>query len=167
MFGFVSGSTYWIVLAIYDPNNTPISTAWMVGCFVYVVHASIYACTFLVTNILTTAVFSIFLINHVKNATLLSTLSPIAVSFPLSLGIAEVIRSCGFWAMPWGMIGYTQVDNPLLSGLYPIAGIYGATVAITALSVSFVYWGRLTLRFWRNDKPRNWRDFFSASVDEN
>jgi len=51
---------------------------------------------------------------------------------------AEVIRTMGFWALPWGLLGYSQVDNAILRGLYPIAGSAGIALAIWAIAAACI-----------------------------
>lgn len=128
--GFVSGSTYWIIFAIYDPLLTPLSTTCLVVASLYFAHALIYALTYAIVNRL---LFLIFFNNHKQQSDLL-----LIISFSISFGFAEVIRSQGFLAMPWGLIGYTQTMNPLLSGFYPIIGSYGVTTMTVLFSTLLV-----------------------------
>jgi apolipoprotein N-acyltransferase len=90
-------------------------------------------------------------------------LTPEAISLPLSIGIAEVVRTCGFWAMPWGMIGYTQVSNPVLTGLYPVVGIYGVAITTAVLSVVLVYWIKLTQTYWSQSENSAWSSYFKIN----
>ncbi len=124
--GFIAAATFWITIAIYDPLLTPLTTACLVAASLYFVHALIYALTYAIVNRL---LFWIFFNSNKKNDALL-----LIISFSLSFGVAEVIRSQGFWAMPWGLIGYTQTMNPLLSGIYPIVGSYGVTTMTVLFS---------------------------------
>jgi apolipoprotein N-acyltransferase len=159
--GFVAGSTYWIVIAIYDPIRSSAGMAWTVGGFVFFIHASIYACTYLSTRL----VFS-FLISLNRRQKLFPNVTFLAPAFylPLSLGIAEVVRTFGFWSMPWGMIGYTQTSNPLLTGLFPIVGIYGVTMTIAALSVCVVYFVKLTQQHFTVNGNRAWGKYFQINL---
>ena len=156
-FGFLAGSSYWIAIAIYDPVRTPASTAWMVVSFVFCVHAFIYALTYCSVRSVVSFIFSRFKESYFSNTTFKT---PAAITLPLSLGIAEVVRTCGFWAMPWGMIGYTQVTNPVLNGLYPIAGTYGVAIATGGLSVALVYWVKLSQTYWSQSGTRLWNNYF-------
>lgn len=47
---------------------------------------------------------------------------------------AEIARSTGLVAMPWGLLGTTQLDNPLLNGLYPVIGGHGVAGVSWVLS---------------------------------
>lgn len=162
-FGFVAGSTYWIAIAIYDPVRTSESTAWMVGSFVFCVHAGIYALTYCSVRSAIGYIFSKFQKIPFSDATYIT---PAAVSLPLSIGIAEVVRTCGFWAMPWGMIGYTQVSNPVLTGLYPVVGAYGVAITTAALSVVLVYWIKLTQPYWIQSKNSAWNSYFKINFNK-
>jgi apolipoprotein N-acyltransferase len=162
-FGFVGGSTYWIVIAIYDPIRTPASTAWMVGGFVFFIHACIYALCYYSVRSTIGYLFAKFQESHSPVKTFLT---PSSISLPLSLGIAEVVRTCGFWAMPWGMIGYTQVSNPVLTGLYPVVGVYGVAITTAALSVVLVYWIKLTQPYWIQSKNSAWNSYFKINFNK-
>ena len=159
-FGFVGGTTYWIVIAIYDPIRTPASMAWMVGSFVFFIHACIYALCYCSVRSTIGYMFSRFQKSYSPDT---KFLPPAAISLPLSIGIAEVVRTCGFWAMPWGMIGYTQVSNPVLTGLYPVVGIYGVATTTAALSVVLVYWIKLTQTYWSQSENIAWNSYFKIN----
>jgi apolipoprotein N-acyltransferase len=135
-FGFLVAGTFWIVLAIYDPVLTPLSTACLVAAALYITLAFIYASTyFLVFKSLS------FIYNAVaqKNKTDFPQKTIVsALSFIFSLGIAEIIRAHSVWALPWGMIGYTQTSNPLVLGIYPILGAYGVTTFTALFAISLV-----------------------------
>jgi apolipoprotein N-acyltransferase len=135
-FGFLVAGTFWIVIAIYDPVLTPLSTACFVAATLYITHALIYATTYFIAfkslspiNAITTQRF--------KNKFLNKT-SVIAFSLIISLTISEIIRAQGFWAMPMGMIGYTQTSNPLIVGIYPVLGAYGVTSVTALLSILLI-----------------------------
>lgn len=137
--GFITASTFWIVIAIYDPLLTPLSTACIVAASLYATHALIYASTYYLLNKSLTGIFFIYRLtsNSKKNA----KYSLEIISFALCFGIAEVVRAQGFWAMPWGFIGYTQTANPFFLSIYPVAGAYAVTIATTMLSILLVLLG--------------------------
>lgn len=159
-FGFVAGSTYWIVIAIYDPIRTPVSSACVVGSFVFFVHACIYAVIYYFVRSVVSCIFTRVQKGHYSVA---AFITPTAISLPLSIGIAEAVRTCGFWAMPWGMIGYTQVSNPVLTGLYPVVGVYGVAITTAALSVVLVYWIKLTQTYWSQSENIAWNSYFKIN----
>jgi len=128
--GYIAAGTFWITIAIYDPLLTPLLTACLLTSSLYFFHALIYVLIYVIVNRL---VFWIFFNSNKKNNDLL-----LIISLSLSFGLAEVIRSQGFWAMPWGLIGYTQTTNPLLSGFYPIVGSYGVTTMTVLFSALLV-----------------------------
>lgn len=128
--GFVTASCYWIIIAIYDPILTPVSTACLVASSLFIAHALIYASSYYLINILIYTIYP----NTCKNSNILVAI----MSFSISFGIAEIVRSLGFWAMPWGMIGYTQTTNSLFSGVYPIAGSYVVTIITVLFSAILV-----------------------------
>lgn len=127
---FVSAGTFWITIAIYDPLLTPLLTACLVASSLYVAHALIYTFTYFTVNRI---IYLLFFRKFENTNTLL-----LAISISLSFGISEFIRSNGSLAMPWGFIGYTQTSNPLLFGIYPVAGSYGVTTITTLISIIIV-----------------------------
>jgi apolipoprotein N-acyltransferase len=159
-FGFVASSTYWITIAIYDPVRTPPSTAWMIAGFVFFIHACIYTLTYLTVR---------FVIGYVllrlekSRAPHKMTVAPVAISLPLSLGIAEVVRTCGFWAMPWGMIGYSQLANPVMIGLYPVIGVYGVAVITCTFSVVLVYGITSIQKYLNRIGNRSWSGYIKTN----
>lgn len=128
--GYIAAGTFWITIAIYDPLLTPLLTACLLTSSLYFFHALIYVLIYVIVNRL---LFWIFFNSNKKNND-----SLLIISLSLSFGLAEVIRSQGFWAMPWGLIGYTQTTNPLLSGFYPIVGSYGVTTTTVLFSALLV-----------------------------
>jgi apolipoprotein N-acyltransferase len=129
-FGFVAASTFWMIIAIYDPVLTPLLTASLVAASLYIFHALIYAASYYIIYKLLLGIRFILKLFYkselIKNKTLL------ILGFSLSLGFAEIIRAQGALAMPWGMIGYTQTSNPLFLGIYPIVGAYGVATVTAA-----------------------------------
>lgn len=60
--------------------------------------------------------------------------------FPAAFVLTEWARGWFFTGFPWLAIGYTQIDSPL-SGLAPVVGVYGISLAV-ALSAGLL-WGLL------------------------
>jgi apolipoprotein N-acyltransferase len=58
--------------------------------------------------------------------------------FPAAWVLTEWLRGWLFTGFPWLVIGYTQIDSPL-SGLAPVVGVYGISLAV-ALSAGLL-WG--------------------------
>ena len=58
--------------------------------------------------------------------------------FPAAFVLTEWARGWFFTGFPWLAIGYTQIDSPL-SGLAPLVGVYGISLAV-ALSAGLL-WG--------------------------
>ena len=142
---FISAGTFWIAIAIYDPLLTPLLTACLVASSLYVVHSLIYTFTYFTVNRI---IYLLFFRKYENTNTLL-----LAISVSLSFGISEFIRSNGSLAMPWGFIGYTQTSNPLLSGIYPVAGSYGVTTITTLISIIIVLISKsIFLQFSSNTK---------------
>jgi apolipoprotein N-acyltransferase len=128
-FGLLGSGAWWIYLGIWDPqNNSWISAAALVG-FVLVLHSAIYTAVFVVAHALLNTILKSF---NRKN---LITFSCIHLALVIVWPMAEFLRSIWFWAFPWMFIGYSQIDNPLLIGLYPIVGVYGVSFAAI-----FLYW---------------------------
>ena len=149
-FGFVAASTFWMIIAIYDPVLTPLLTASLVAASLYIFHAFIYAASYYIIYKLLLGIHFILKLNFknelLKNKTLL------ILGFSLSLGFAEIIRAQGALAMPWGMIGYTQTSNPLFLGIYPIIGAYGVAT-VTAAFGAILALTFLSLKNERLNKP--------------
>jgi apolipoprotein N-acyltransferase len=60
------------------------------------------------------------------------------LSFPAAWVLTEWLRGWLFTGFPWLAVGYTQIDSPL-SGLAPVVGVYGVSLAV-ALSAGLL-WG--------------------------
>jgi apolipoprotein N-acyltransferase len=126
-FGFITAGIFWMIVAIYDPVLTPLSTACIVATSLYIFHALIYAASYYIISKLLFSTSYIYIL-HSKNKSSRKT-ALLILNFALSLGFTEIIRAQGPLAVPWGMIGYTQASNPLFLGIYPLVGAYGVTTA--------------------------------------
>lgn len=56
--------------------------------------------------------------------------------------VALELLSARFTKVPWDLLGYTQIDNFLLTGLAPFAGVYGITFVLMAGN-ALIVWGLL------------------------
>jgi apolipoprotein N-acyltransferase len=112
--GYLMGSSFWLVLAVYRPPANDFLQASSIIAFVFLVHALIHA---------TLITFSVLTFRFLGLRGLLGT----AASVSLGWSAAEAVRSVGFWAMPWGAIGLGQVDNPIFRGFYPVCGVLGVS----------------------------------------
>lgn len=76
---------------------------------------------------------------------------------PFSMALAEVARSLGFWAMPWGLLGYSQVNNPFLKGVFPVLGVYGVTLFFCLFASFVVYYAGQLVKL-KNNTTRGYFD---------
>lgn len=117
-FSYLVGAVYWIGLGIYRPPVNGIFDAALIWIFVIKVHAGIHLIIYVFLRL------AIDFLGLKKN---MGQVLALAIGWP----VAELFRSFGSWAMPWGLLGYGQIDNPFFKGLYPLVG---------ALGVSGVMW---------------------------
>ncbi len=115
--GFVAGGTHWIGLAIYRPPANGLGDTALLVTVLLGFHAALYVLCF-------TA------LRRVASPAGM----PLAACIAAAWTCAEVLRGMGPWAMPWGALGGSQVDNPLLKGLYPIIGSPGVAGATWLLA---------------------------------
>ncbi|MCX8005122.1 MAG: apolipoprotein N-acyltransferase [Burkholderiaceae bacterium] len=57
-----------------------------------------------------------------------------AVALAVSWSGAEWLRSQGPWAFPWLAVGSVQLDNALVAGWLPLAGVHGASFVAVGVS---------------------------------
>jgi apolipoprotein N-acyltransferase len=126
-FGLLAGGAWWIYLGIRDPQNNSLMGAILLVSFVLFLHSAIHTIVFAVAHTLFSPTLKSFSGNGLADFNCTALI--LAITWPL----AEFIRSIWFWAFPWMFIGYSQVDNPLLLGLYPIVGVYGVSCAALLL----------------------------------
>ncbi|MDB5930733.1 MAG: apolipoprotein N-acyltransferase [Polaromonas sp.] len=115
--GFLAGGMFWIGLGIYHPPVNSLKVAIAFSALLLIFHAALYGIVFFVVRQLAAMSFAV------------RGRAALAGCVALSWMITEVLRSVGIWAMPWGLLGYSQLDNPLLKGLYPLIGSHGTAGA--------------------------------------
>ncbi len=59
--------------------------------------------------------------------------------------VALEVLSARLTKVPWDLLGYSQVDNFLLTSLAPFTGVYGLTFVLIAGN-AFIAWGLLASR---------------------
>ena len=118
---YLSGALYWLGLAIYHPPVNSLGSAVALTAVALVLHALIY------TLAIAVGLATVSARGWQGSA---STACALAASWAL----AEVVRSSGWWAMPWGLLGYGQLDNPVLRGLYPLVGGHGVAACAWLLA---------------------------------
>lgn len=110
--GYVLAANYWLGLAIYHPPVNGLLAACLLSGGILLLHA----CSYMFVGLA--------LVFVTGRRCIPSTLT---WGFVLAgvWTITEIARSTGIWAMPWGLMGYAHLDNPVLKGLYPMVGAHG------------------------------------------
>ena len=67
------------------------------------------------------------------------------------LWVAVELTRARITGFPWDLLGYTQVDNPLLTRLAPVTGVYGLSFLIVAVNALWLI--RLRVRERRYTRP--------------
>jgi apolipoprotein N-acyltransferase len=111
---YLLGAVYWIALGIHRPPANGLLDTAIVWSFILIYLATLH-----------TIVFWLFLLIGVMCSVSQRQLSTFALC--LSWPFAEMLRSTGAFAMPWGLLGYSQINNPVLIGLYPVIGAIGVS----------------------------------------
>ena len=120
---FLIGALFWVGLGIYRPPANDLGDTLLV-CGVLVAFHTVLYCVCFAT------------LRAGCRALQREGMLALAVCTGLGWTSAEVVRTMGFWALPWGLLGYSQVDNSILRGLYPIAGSTGVALAIWAIAAA-------------------------------
>ncbi len=120
---FLIGALFWVGLGIYRPPANDLGDTLLVCGVLVAFHTALYCVCFATLR---------------AGCRALQKRGMLALAACTGLGwtSAEVIRTMGFWALPWGLLGYSQVDNAILRGLYPIAGSTGVALAIWAIAAA-------------------------------
>lgn len=138
---YLIGAVHWIGLGIYRP---PVN-GLIVSIFIWVFAVTSHACIH--TGIYAAISFA------ARYAGLKNNVGQV-IALALGWPLAELLRSMGSWAMPWGLLGYGQIDSPLFKGLYPIVGglgVSGAMWLFAALMLALVRSLSLLYRHFRDD----------------
>lgn len=122
---FLIGALFWVGLGIYRPPANDLGDTLLVCGVLVAFHTALYCVCFATLR---------------AGCRALQKRGMLALAACTGLGwtSAEVIRTMGFWALPWGLLGYSQVDNAILRGLYPIAGSAGIALAIWAIAAACI-----------------------------
>jgi apolipoprotein N-acyltransferase len=145
--GYLGGALFWLALGIYRPPvNGWVDTALVVGAVISA-HAGLHALAYgLVYGLMGAAACAAPRAaglaglglkrprDAVDAGATIRSLGASHWALILSWPLAESVRSIGFWAMPWGFLGYGQIDNPLFKGLYPLIGSLGVSAALWGLA---------------------------------
>lgn len=140
--GFLAGSLFWIAQGIYRP---PVNSAWSAS----LIFGILLACQLLIYLLCFTAT-SIVISRKSAQATPSSNIWRIAVTLAITFSAAEILRSIGPLALPWGFWGYGAIDNPLLNSFYPIAGSYVVTFMLWMLSALLLLWWQFLYNYARH-----------------
>ena len=122
-FAYHIASLSWMAWALDSPSQW--SFAWA-ACLLYAVfalHALVYPGIFLVLN------GAANLLRKVPGVNVGPLIGPMgrAFIFGTTILLSDLIRTQGDFGIAWGFVGYSQVDNPLLKGIFPVIGIYGVS----------------------------------------
>ncbi len=109
----------WMVWPLASPGEWSFVWALVLLTGLLALHASLYAIVFAGLGLVRTGM----------------TLRLVATVF-----VVELVRTQTPLALPWAYIGYSQVDNPIVRGLFPIGGVFAASAFVclwsgTALSI--------------------------------
>lgn len=120
-FGFFLTGVYWIFISIHTYGETP---AWLAAFIMLgmVAILSLYPA------------FNGYLLNRYFP---INNESKILLAFPLLWVFLEWLRGLLFTGFPWLLLGNSQVHSPL-KGFAPVFGVFGVSLAVTALSALLV-----------------------------
>lgn len=119
--GFVLSANFWLGLAIYHPPVNSLVAACLLSGGVLLLHALSYMLISMALRL-------------VVPACLISGTLGLGFGMAVVWTASEIVRSLGVWAMPWGLMGYAHLENPLLTGLYPVIGAHGVAGASWVLA---------------------------------
>jgi len=85
----------------------------------------------------------------------------LALVFAPFLWVALELTGARFTSVPWDQLGYSQVDNGILTLLAPLTGVYGISFVLVAAN-AFVAYGWLMVRGRSHWTPNRWTWIFAA-----
>ena len=122
--GYFSVGVSWVFISIHDYANTNVTLAIIItGIFVLI----------LALYIAITAVVSKYLSNLFKSSIKYNSI----IILPSTWLMLEILRSWLFTGFPWVLIGYSQINSPLI-GYAPIVSVYGISF-LTLVTSSIIY----------------------------
>jgi apolipoprotein N-acyltransferase len=147
-FAYLAGAVHWIALGIHHPPANDRLDTIVVCLFILVFHSGIH-----------TLCFAAVLLSA---RLLLKLQRSYVVALALILGwpIAELLRSIGPFAMPWGFLGYSQVNNPVFLGLFPMVGAIG----VSGVMWLFATWSESLCTHFFKSKHVHKQLFYGRSI---
>ena len=132
MLAYLMVALSWLIRAIYNPSIMPLGLAVAMVWGLLALHAALYACTYRVLLLLVHRVVN-------QGATCRdAAATPGVVGAAWLLGftffLVEIGRTVGPWPLPWAFLGYTQVGNPMMAGIFPLGGVYLVSLLTVVLS---------------------------------
>jgi apolipoprotein N-acyltransferase len=137
-FGCLFFSLSWMIWGLVAPDQSSLLFAILLMCVLFSLHSLVYVGVFWLIGIIFNPLIRRYGLRRVESVA--SSFHGMDVGLALRLGftvlISEFIRSYTEIGIPWGLLGYSQVDNPLFHGAFAIVGVYGVS-ALTVLLVGF------------------------------
>lgn len=115
----------WLVWPLASPSEWSFVWALVLLIGLLALHASLYALVFAGLGLLKTGM---------------------TLRLAVTVFLVELLRTQTPLALPWAYIGYSQVDNPIVRGLFPIGGVF-------AVSAFVCVWSGLLLSVLKPAQP--------------
>lgn len=124
-FFFLLTALPWLVWPLASPGEWSFVWALFLLMGLLLLHASMYALVFALLGLTRTIP---------------------TIRLAIAIFLVELLRTQTPLALPWAFIGYSQVDNPIVRGLFPIGGVF-------AVSAFVCLWSGLLLSVIRTTLP--------------
>lgn len=103
----------WLVWPLASPGEWSFVWALVLLIGLLALHASLYALVFAGLGLLKTGM---------------------TLRLAVTVFLVELLRTQTPLALPWAYIGYSQVDNPIVRGLFPIGGVFAVSAFVCVWS---------------------------------
>lgn len=135
--GFFASQVYWVIYALHTEIGIDLFTSTL-GMLASVLYLSIYMLVF------------IFLFNKLTTR---SNEFNYLILFPSCWVMGEWLRGWFIAGFPWGDVSYTQVNNFLLQGFFPLIGSYGVSW-LTLSIIGFLFLVIINHKIMVSTKPQ-------------
>lgn len=112
---YVAGLS-WMVTTLHDFGEMPLWLAYM-----------------------STAILCLYLASFTALATWIAAYARALWCLPFAWGLADWLRGYIGGGFPWMTMGYTQVPGGLFSSYLPVTGVYGLSIIVVGIVVTFLY----------------------------
>ena len=151
-FGNLFGSLSWMIWALVEPGDEALFASFLLMSALFFFHAAIYGCLYWLIEAFVDrfgrasggATGRASEVRRRKNFVFL------AFRLGLVVAISEFLRTQSEIGISWAFLGYSQVDNVLFRGFFPLAGVYGSSAVMVVLASLFsivIYQSGQCLRF--------------------